>query len=55
MGQTLPVPIGTPVGGVPALSALTSPLSRVGVQTVLPQSGALSLRMPKLEPPRTSR
>src|SRR5580658_6220468 len=36
-------------------SALITPVARFGEQLWLCQSGALSLRMPKLEPPTSSR
>src|SRR5215467_8359425 len=55
MGHTLPVSIDTPGGGESVASALTNPLCRLAVQLLLPQSGLLSLRTPKLEPPTISR
>src|ERR1039458_10707433 len=54
MGQMLPV--STFTGALPPpSSALTMPLEMLGVQAVLPQSGALSLRIAKLDPPTISR
>jgi hypothetical protein len=54
MGPIFPVSTGT--GALPPLlSAFTIPLARLGEQARFPQSGALSLRMPKLEPPTISR
>jgi hypothetical protein len=50
------LPVSTFTGALPPpSSALTMPLEMFGVQAVLPQSGALSLRIAKLAPPTTSR
>src|SRR5215475_14100338 len=63
VGASLPVPsigqMGSPVigkGAAPlSLSALKIPETMLGEQLVLCQSGELSLRTPKFEPPTISR
>src|SRR5579871_3948018 len=56
MGQTLPLSKGTGGGaGEAPSSALTMPVAMFGRQFRLCQSGALSLRTPKFEPPTISR
>src|SRR6202021_3142292 len=57
IGQIAVVSNGTGAGTVvpPPSSAFTIPVARLGVQARLCQSGALSLRTPKFEPPTISK
>src|ERR1700688_3817377 len=56
IGHTFPLSNGTGAGaGAAPSSAFTIPVARLGVQFLSCQSGGLSLRMPKFDPPTISR